>query len=145
MGSRGYPITCTFTMSCIPPALNFTQKTREEYDCSVNRIERTLAPSFNTSKPRMFFGALSTPFIGSYIGEKVFDECTWFGNDLGKRLMRCMAGSALYVGVKCVVKTVYLYRQNEAHKHARIQNFKRRRGTNRTTMRTISRIALPSF
>ena len=66
--SRSYPITSTFSMSVIPPTLiftrkmfsweapvmkmvaHFTEKTKEEYECSVNRIERTLAPSFNTSK-----------------------------------------------------------------------------------------------
>lgn len=155
--TQARPIASFFTLAVIPPSLifvkkvcqweaplmkciaYFTEKTEEEYTCTMKRIDRTLAPSFNSSKPRLIFGALSLPFFGSYIGEKVLTS-SWWGEN---RFLRCVAGSAIFLGCKGVCKTMYLYMQNEVHKNSRISNYKKRTANKQT--RTVGRFQLPSF
>jgi len=163
--TRDFPLRSFLTFVAIAPTLvwsrkcfqweapvmklvaRITEKTKEEYDCTVNRIERTLAPSFNTSRARCVFGALATPFLGSYIGEKLFNTAKdWWNEKIGRRVLRCLAGSAIFISAKMVLKMIYLYQQNEMHKHSRISNYKKRSKTRPTTSsQTITRFPLPTF
>jgi E3 ubiquitin-protein ligase MARCH5 len=163
--TRDFPLRSFLTFVAIAPTLvwsrkcfqweapvmklvaKITESTKEEYDCTVNRIERTLAPSFNSSRARCVFGALATPFLGSYIGEKLFNTAKdWWNEKIGRRVLRCLAGSAIFISAKMVLKMIYLYQQNEMHKHSRISNYKKRSKTRPTTSsQTITRFPLPTF
>merc|ERR1712217_567033 len=117
------------------------------HDCTVKRIERTLAPSFNSSRARCIWGALSTPFLGSYIGEKLFNSTKeWWNETIGRRVLRCLAGSAIFISAKMAFKMIYLYQQNEMHKPSRISNYRKRRHPRPTqSSQTITRFPLPTF
>jgi len=161
--SRQYPKLSFISFTAIVPSLllsrrmfqwetpvlklvaRLTENTKEEYECTVRRIERTLAPTFNSSRPRWFFGAISTPFLGSYIGEKLFSNTE---NTIGSHVLRCLAGSAIFISAKMVLKTLYLYQQNEMHKNSRISNYKRKSKRNAhqtSTSQTMARFAFPTF
>lgn len=159
---RQRPVLSFFSFIAVPPALIFsrrlfawelpvmkmvakvTEKSREEYDSTVKRMERTLAPAFNQSKPRLVFGALATPIFGCYLGEKIF-KGDWWEQGLNK-VLRCLAGTGIYIGAKIVMKSYYLYSQNEAHKQTRIADFSKKKSSKpRSATRTVGRFQLPSF
>lgn len=123
-----------------------TDSTTEEANNSRTRIDRTLAPAFNNSKMRLVFGAFMTPFVGCWLGEKIFKN-TEFSYPVGSildRLGRCLAGSGIFLTVKSIFKTWYLYCQNEMHKKSRICNYRKRNKVEQRT-RFVGRFQINNF
>jgi len=159
---KSHPILSFFLLTLIGPALVFskqysaweapvmkliarlTEKNTESLESTNNRIDRTLAPTFNRSLMRLMFGALLTPIIGSYVGEQISKNSTYFSfseNIVGK-VLRCLVGSSIYVSVKGILKTCYLYNLNEMHKKSTIGNYKKKK-TEKS--KTVGRFQLPLF
>lgn len=124
-------LTVGFTTKWEGPAIKLLAKLtedEEDYENTVQRVDKSLAdPIFNNSKPVLAMTSLITPIIGSFVGEQVFKNTHFFkdiSSSIGKRILRALCGSGIFLAAKATLKIKYLYDLNKYHKKARIGNYK---------------------